>query len=42
MHLEDPIDLKQLVKQGYKGKELGEKIDLERLEAIRNTPKPSI
>tara|TARA_R110001592_G_scaffold7126_1_gene40145 strand:- start:10645 stop:11871 length:1227 start_codon:yes stop_codon:yes gene_type:complete len=36
------IQAKHLVKQGYKGKELGEKIDLERLEAIRNTPKPSI
>jgi tRNA nucleotidyltransferase (CCA-adding enzyme) len=36
------IQIKLLVKQGYKGKELGEKIDLERLEAIRNTPKPEI
>ncbi|MFT6028492.1 MAG: tRNA nucleotidyltransferase (CCA-adding enzyme) [Oleiphilaceae bacterium] len=36
------IQAKHLVKQGYKGQELGEKIDLERLEAIRNTPKPEI
>lgn len=36
------IQAKHLVAQGYKGKELGEKIDLERLEAIRNTPKPAI
>ncbi len=36
------IDVKQLVKQGFKGKELGEKIDLERLDAIKNTPKPSL
>lgn len=36
------VQAKQFVEQGYKGKELGEKIDIERLVAIKNTPKPLI
>mgnify|MGYP003627201467 CR=1 FL=1 len=36
------VTVKTLVTQGFKGKELGEKIDLARLEAIKNTPKPVI
>jgi tRNA nucleotidyltransferase (CCA-adding enzyme) len=36
------VQVKALVEQGYKGKELGEKIDAERLVAIKNTPKPLV
>jgi tRNA nucleotidyltransferase (CCA-adding enzyme) len=34
------IEAKHFVEQGFKGKELGERIDLERLKVIKNTLKP--
>ena len=36
------VDIKDLVAKGFNGKKLGEKIDLERIAAIKNTPKPII